>query len=609
MKNILIALLILTSLATNAQNDNYQFYVNLSEIKNDMLQVVLKTPEIKTNKIIYNIPKMIPGAYTIDDFGQYITEFKAFNKNGESLHITRIDTNRWEIDNAKSLSEITYWVEDTWDADVENFIFEPCGTNIEAGENILLNNHGFFGYFTGMKNYGYEINVTRPEDFYGSTGLTTRVTNGNTDKFTTKNYMDLVDSPIMYNIPDTTVFKVGETDILISVYSKRKNITSKLLTKDVKAILELQKDYLGTLPVKKYAFIIYLFTPESETISTGALEHSYSSFYYNIEAPADEFIAPFIGDVSHEFFHIVTPLNIHSEEISDFDYIHPKMSKHLWMYEGVVEYFADHVKVYGGMITPEDYLKVIKRKISESKHFNDELPFTELSLGCLDKYKDQSNNVYCKGALIGMCLDILLREESDGQMGMKDMMNKLSDEYGKYKSFKDEELFDKITELSGPGIRTFFTEYVEGSKSLPLDSILEKVGVNFKQNVKYTAFSLGFKSLTYNPKTERYFITEKGMDDFAKDLGYKINDELVSVNGTRLKPGNLRKVWNEYKANVKEGDKVKIVVAREEKEGYKKIRLKAKARIIEKTKKYVVKFNENTTDKQLKLRKSWLGQE
>ncbi len=599
----------IASLATIAQNDTYQFYVNLNEVKNDKLHVSLKTPEIKTDKIIYNIPKMIPGSYTIDDFGQYITAFKAFNKDGELLNITRIDTNRWEIDHAKSLSEIRYWVDDTWDADVENFVFEPCGTNIEEGRNILLNNHGFFGYFSGMKNYKYEINVTRPEDFYGSTGLTTRVTKGNTDTFTTNNYMDLVDSPIMYNIPDTTVFKVGETDILISVYSKSKNITSKLLADDIKEILELQKEYLGTLPVENYAFIIYLFKPESDTISTGALEHSYSSFYYDAEVPFEIFSAMFIGVVAHEFFHIVTPLNIHSEEIGDFDYIDPKMSKHLWMYEGVVEYFADHVKVYGGMISPKDYLKVIKKKISDSKLYNDELPFTELSLGCLDEHIDQYDNVYVKGALIGLCLDILLREESNGEMGMKDMMNMLSDEYGKDKSFKDEELFDKITELSGPGVRTFFKEYVEGSKSLPLDSILDKVGVDCRENVKYTTFSLGFKSLGYNPKTERYFIIEKGMDEFAKDLGYKINDELVSVNGKKLDQSNLRKVWKEYNANAKEGDKIKIVVARKKKDGYKNIKLKAKARTIEKTKKYVVEFNENATEKQLKLRKSWLGQE
>jgi predicted metalloprotease with PDZ domain len=52
--------------------------------------------------------------------------------------------------------------------------------------------------------------------------------------------------------------------------------------------------------------------------------------------------------VSHEFFHIVTPLSIHSKEIQDFDYNDPKMSEHLWMYEGVTEYFANLSKSIKG---------------------------------------------------------------------------------------------------------------------------------------------------------------------------------------------------------------------------------------------------------------------
>jgi hypothetical protein len=37
--------------------------------------------------------------------------------------------------------------------------------------------------------------------------------------------------------------------------------------------------------------------------------------------------------ISHEFFHILTPLNVHSKEIHDFDFNNPKMSALLWMYE------------------------------------------------------------------------------------------------------------------------------------------------------------------------------------------------------------------------------------------------------------------------------------
>ncbi len=608
MKKIVSLLLIFITFTAFAQKDNYQFYLNLNKVENDKLHVTLKTPEVKANKIIYNIPKIVPGSYDIDNYGQYITEFKAFDKDGKPLDVMRIDKNRWEIDHSQSLSKITYWVEDTWDADVEDFVFEPCGTNIEKGENFVLNNHGFFGYFDGMKNYKYEINVTHPELFYGSTGLTALKINENTDQYTTENYMDLVDAPIMYNIPDTTFFKIGDTDILISVYSKNKIVTSEKLATDIKSILELQKDYLGALPVKKYAFIIYIFTTESDTITMGALEHSYSSFYHYVEMPIDEISANLVGTAAHEFFHIVTPLNIHSEEIGDFDYINPKMSKHLWMYEGVTEYFSDHVKVYGGMITPEDYLKVIKDKLYETDQYNDTLPFTELSKGCLDKYEDQYGNVYVKGALIGLCLDILLREGSEGKIGMKDIMNKLSEEYGKHKSFKDEVLFDKIAEFSSAEIRTFFRKYVEGSSSLPLKEVFEKVGVNFKQNETYKSITFGCKSLNYNQESERFCIVAEGMDDFAKDLAYKINDELVSVNGMKLTMTNVQEVFGKYKQNTKVGDKVKVVVARKENNVYKIIKLKAKARNIEKTRRYSLKFNENASDNQLQLRKAWLGQ-
>jgi predicted metalloprotease with PDZ domain len=46
----------------------------------------------------------------------------------------------------------------------------------------------------------------------------------------------------------------------------------------------------------------------------------------------------------HMNFSYRTPLSIHSKEIQDFDYNDPKMSQHLWMYEGVTEYFANLFK-------------------------------------------------------------------------------------------------------------------------------------------------------------------------------------------------------------------------------------------------------------------------
>ena len=56
------------------------------------------------------------------------------------------------------------------------------------------------------------------------------------------------------------------------------------------------------------------------------------------------FQKPFVDNAAHEFFHIVTPLSIHSEEIQYFDFNQPKMSEHLWLYEGSTEYHAHMVQ-------------------------------------------------------------------------------------------------------------------------------------------------------------------------------------------------------------------------------------------------------------------------
>ncbi|MDF1672681.1 MAG: peptidase M61 [Vicingaceae bacterium] len=610
MKKILSLLVVFITIGAVAQEDKYQFYLDLNKINSDLIKIELKTPKIAYEKIIYNMPKIVPGTYSIYDFGQYAMDFEAFDNDGLALTINRLDDNRWEIEGADNLAKITYWVEDTWDADVDHLVFEPGGTNIEKDENVVLNNHGFFGYFDGMKKLKYELNVTRPDNFYGSTGLSDIKTEGNTDTYIINNYMDVVDSPIMYNVPDTVTLKVGNADVLISVYSKNKSATAKEISKDIKEILEHQRNYLGgKLPVDKYAFLIYLYSGASGSGGSGALEHSYSSFYYLPEMPAEQ-LSGFIVDVAaHEFFHIVTPLNIHSREIGDFDYINPKMSKHLWMYEGVTEYFAGHVQVYGGMQTPQQYLSVIEEKLQGASGYKDELPFTKMSLGCLDEHEGQYGNVYQKGALIGLCLDILLRDKTDGKMGTKDLMAKLSETYGKYISFEDEKLFDKIAELTVPETRDFFTNYVEGSKELPFEELFTKVGIIFKKNITVKEVSLGGVLLSFNPETQRLFIADMGSaDEFGKALGYKTNDEILSVNGVEIDMDSVQDQLAEYRKNTLPGDKVEVIVARKEKGKYVNKKLKSKAVLVEKKKSYLIEFNPDATPEQLKLRKAWLGQ-
>ena len=63
-------------------------------------------------------------------------------------------------------------VNDTWDArQDDNFIFQPGGTNFEAGRDFVLNHYGLYGYLNGYKMLPYQVTVTKPADLYGATAL------------------------------------------------------------------------------------------------------------------------------------------------------------------------------------------------------------------------------------------------------------------------------------------------------------------------------------------------------------------------------------------------------------------------------------------------------
>lgn len=597
-------------------NDNaYHYTIDLRDVKDDKLQVSLIPPQIDQADALFRFPAIIPGTYAIYNFGRFISDFTVLDNAGNAVQTERIDVNTWKIAGPGKIQKITYRVEDSWDTDKkESFVFEPGGTNIQQDTNFVINTHGFFGYFDGYKRNPFQLEFKKPQNFYGSTALIADKSTPSSETYIAGDYMRLVDSPIMFCAPDTTTFIVGGAKILVSVYSPKNKNYARAIEANLKATLNAQKDYLGgKLPIDKYAFIIYLFNRSSGgSGSYGALEHSYSSFYYMPDMDP-KLIGQNVRDfAAHEFFHIITPLSIHSEEIGNFDYNDPKASRHLWLYEGVTEYFAGHVQVKQGLKKLDDYIDVIHEKIEGKAAYFDTLPFTRMSSGCLDIYKDQYDNVYQKGALIGLCLDIKLRSLSDGKYSLQNLMSDLSKTYGINRSFKDDELFGEIVKLTYPEIGDFLNRYVSGNNPLPLTEVLSLVGITFKEVGTMRGISpLGGITPSYNMETGRFYINEasyKEINDFGKSIGLNIGDEIYKFNGKKLTLLSVEKVWGKYFTEVKEGDMLKMVVYRMDDKGVKR-KLKLKTKVVETD--YMVKnvltVNINPDARQLAIRKAWLG--
>ncbi len=604
---LLVSLCVFSAATVLAQN-SYQYSVDITKVDNDELSVTLITPKVKKASIIFYMPKIVPGTYTNSDFGKFVHNVKAFDKAGKALPVKQqADSNAWKIDKASTLYKIEYKVEDSWDASFKHGVYEMAGTNFEANKNFVFNTCGIFGYLDGMKKMRFELNITKPEGFYGSSGLVAQSTSSTKDVFICDNADHLYDSPIMFCIPDTTVLKVGTTDVLVSVYSPKKQITSKFVAENLQNLLNAAKNYLGgKLPVNKYAFLYY-FNGEQKTVQgQGAWEHSYSSFYSLPELPQASFIGQIIDVSSHEFFHIVTPLNICSKEVREFNFNKTILSKHLWLYEGSTEYDAHHTQVTQGLIKPGEYFKRLSQKMQVSrKYFNDTLPFTKLSLGSADEYAKQYVNVYQKGAMINACLDLYLESLSEGNYGLHNLKHDLSLKYGPTNYFEDDRLFDEITKLTFPEVRGFFTKYVEGNEPLPYDKFFSMAGIRYTPKKEVSAITMGGIAIQPDEEGKPSVTSTVRINSFGKKMGYKKGDVITSVNGEQVTATNFTDVAARFTANTKEGDTVVVKIIR----GAEELTLSAPAEKVIKTEEHLLEFDEAATKEQLKVRDAWLNKQ
>ena len=586
--------------------------LDLVNVQNDKIWVTVDPAEFKTESTIFNIPKTVPGTYSEDNYGKFTESFKAIDYKGNELSFEKLDDNSYKIEKAANLDKVMYLVNDSFDWEEEGGVYSMAGTNILKDKNFLLNLHGFVGYFDGMTEKKYQLEIVRPEDLVAGTSLTIASTedsekgNSKTDIYNLDRYFEVIDNPIMYSKPDTTSFMVENMQVLLSVYSPNEKHSAQTLKPGMERMIRAQKEFLGDInSTDKYAILVYLSKGEGDASNYGALEHHTSTVVVMPESMDATSLDKSMTDiVSHEFFHIITPLGIHSNEVHYFDYNDPKMSKHLWLYEGVTEYFANLFQVNQGLIDNKEFYKRMNQKITTSKRFDDTVPFTVMSENILtDEYKDSYYNVYLKGALIGMALDIRLRELSGGNMGILDLMKKLNAKYGKDNPFNDDELIPTIVEITYPEIQNFFDQYVTGKTPIPYDEFFAKAGIEEQEQMTEVGFFLKGQQpyITANQETkEIVFRGDTEFNTFLKELGVEGGDVIKSVNGEDYSIQNVYELIRKSQ-EWKEGDDFTMTIVRNEEE----MQLKAKVSTPMDTQMTLSEVQNADGDK-IELRNAWL---
>lgn len=546
-----------------SRDPRLHYHVDASRLSTDSFFVDLTVQGLSQDSAVFQFAATAPGSYRVHDAGRFVTDFKAVDGNGQSLTVRKISTNQFAVLQAKKLARLSYRVEDTRDTKINENKIGPMGDTSMDSNVIVVNGQVLFGYFKGHQKAPVTVTYTIPEGWIVGTAM-------QKDKkgFKASSYDDLVDNPLMFGPPSkltTASLNVGGADIAIYCYSSNDVARADTLIRHMTDMLRASEAFIGKLPVNRYVFL-YEFTSQP-LFSYGAWEHNYSSYYILPEAMISRGYRRVVKTAAHEFFHIITPLNVHSEITHHFNFETPTPSRHLWLYEGCTEWAAQIMQVRGGLTTPEDFLDEMSTKMRQDEGYDPTVSLVDLSLGSYDRYVKEYGNIYAKGALACMALDMKLLDLSKGNLGLREVIQKLTKKYGPTKPFVDSTFFDEFTQMTYPEIGDFFKRHIIGAERLPIVEYAAKAGYSY-QLEKPTGvfvgnaglFRVGFK----DGKVEVTTTIES--DSLTKALGIRKGDFILKFRVNDTEVNSLDQKIEGLIRSVQPGDSIAWTVERDGKE-------------------------------------------
>lgn len=472
-----IHMLLAASLAVAPAPASLRYTVDLNQRADSTFKVTLRVDSLPAASGVFQFASTAPGTYQVMDIGRFVRRFQAFDAAGREIPAAQLNVNQWRIAAPGRVRTIRYDIRETFDTPVtEHAVYRMCGSSLRF-DHALINGQAVFGFPQGMQAAPISVRLLRPASWLVGTPLKERL-----GLYLADDYDQLVDSPILAGRLTLAETRVTGVPVRILVYSKSGQMKASQLLASMRGMLQAAGGFLGKLPVDRYTFLFH-FTD----VNMGAWEHSYGSEYALKDVPYTTAAGAAVTDMAaHEFFHVVTPLNLHSEIIEHFNFETPVPSRHLWLYEGATEWAAHKMLLESGLKPMEDYLAGLVGKIRYDRlGFDTTYSLTKLALTSYsDSGQRQYGNIYMRGAVVAGLLDIELLELSGGEHGLRDLIGGLSKTYGKKRAFPEDSLFAIVGARTGPEVRDFLRRYVEGAEHPPVKEFYAKLGIRLIEDEK-----------------------------------------------------------------------------------------------------------------------------
>jgi predicted metalloprotease with PDZ domain len=476
----------------------------------------------------FKMPAWTPGYYQFLHYAKYVSDFKAVDETNKPLKWEQENKNTWKVTRGKSKEiKITYLSKAAIPFVANSLLDADHGYIMPAG--IFMYPQNYLSHFITLTIQNY------PSWSSIATGLDRLNNSKNT--FTAPDFDTFYDSPILTgNLEELPSFSVQGIPHYFIGY-KLGDFDKKQFVADLKKIVETGIGVIGDIPYKHYTFLAIGPVP-------GGIEHFNSTgFGFSSKGfEKRETLIRMYNFLSHEYFHHYNVKRIRPLELGPFDYEKGSPTTLLWISEGFNNYYDELIVKRARIVSKEEYLKAIQDRITsyENKPGRQFQTASEASYNTWadgpfgrtgdDAYKTIS--VYEKGSLLGLILDLTIREATQNKKSLDDAMRTLYQEYyqKKKRGFTETEFREVAERIAGQPLTEFF-DYVNTVKDLDYKKYLGYAGLDvIEENVQRPEPYFG---LTVREKNDTLFVNKVDWESPAWKSDIRSRNVITSVNGRK----------------------------------------------------------------------------
>jgi len=578
--SLLIPLLILLCGAPSGRA-TIQYEISLGNPEQHLFHVTMTIPDVK-EEVSVQMPAW-NALYQIRDFSAHMGQVEAFAE-GQKAPIEKIDKQTWRIigRGAINVRYSTYWDEPG-----------PFATQLN-GDHAFINPAMILLYIPERRQEQVNLCTRDIPDGWRTT-MDMQFVSGPT-RFVCNmaaNYDLLVDAPIEMGKFEDFLLPGLQPNIGVVIHGD--NWKKKRVEEELSRICRYELQLMGGAPFPSYTFLLHI--GRAAAGSGGGMEHANSTA---IAVPSDEYLE---GVAAHEFFHAWNVKRIRPASLEPVDYTKEQYTRALWFAEGVTSTYGSYTLLRAGLWNKQQFYEDLSQQISDLEERPAEKwqSAEQSSLDAwLEKYAlynrgEESVSYYTKGQILGVLLDILIRDRTGNAKSLDDVMREMNIDFAKAgKTYRDS-LDVRLTaeRVAGSSFEDFFTRYVAGAELLPYQPVLALAGLELK-TVEHKRATLGF--LAERDGNGAVVIRSVEPSGPAAQAGLRANDVILSWNG-----GEAPRRLERWTSGQKGGSLLRVRIRRELSELDLEIRL-GEIKDVQ----YVVAETPHASDEARRIREGWL---